>query len=123
MPPRKRWLPKVLSYYLPLAETDPQAAMESMRSHWSGFSWLAGPVVVRWCSDVSPDLHVWAASEAEGKRVLRHCLSHVGLNETQGEWLISFVENKRCGSVFTVHAKMVSARPTADGVTPHLPII
>lgn len=123
MTARKRVLHKVLRYYLPLANTDPAAAMRSMVEHWSGFSWRSGPVVVRWVRDDLPTLSVWAENEAEGRRVIEHCLSHIGTQSEGGEWFVSFVENKRNGVIATVRATMASARPSGKGVTPHLPIL
>ncbi len=120
MPSRRSPIRKVFRYFYPLALTDPQRAMESMAAHWSGFSWRSGPVVVRWTSDDYPELQVWAATLAEGKRVIRHALAHAQVSEQSGEWLSSVVSGKRCGSVAVVRASSVSARPGGGGIVPRL---
>jgi hypothetical protein len=123
MTTRTRSLTKVLRYHLPLAVNDPEGAMQSMADHWRGFSWRCGPYIVKWFSDSWPELQVWAESEAEGKRVIRHALDHIGATEDEGEWYSSYVDNKRNGKIGTVSPTLVSASPTSKGVRPHLPVL
>jgi hypothetical protein len=123
MATRIRSLSKVLRYHLPLAVTDSEAAMQSMAEHWRGFTWRCGPVIVRWVSDNWPEVQVWVESEAEGRRVIAHALDHMGALAQDGEWYISLVSNKRNGKIGTVTPTMASARPTSNGITPHLPIL
>lgn len=123
MTTRKRLLPKVLRYHLPLAEVDSEAALASMALHWKGFTWRSGPWIVKWFSDYQPEMQVWAATKAEGRRVIRHALSHIGLTDDIGEWYYARVTSSRYGKISTVYATMASARPTSQGLNAHLPIL
>jgi hypothetical protein len=120
---RNKLLEKILRYHLPLADTDPEAAMSSAALHWKGFSWRSGPVIVAWFSDDWPQVQVWAESENEGRRVVRHALAHMGAEEDSGVWNVATSTGSRCGIIGTVHANLVSARSTDKGVTPHIPIL
>jgi hypothetical protein len=97
--------------------------MQSMAAHWRDFSWRCGPFIVRWVSDLWPELKVWAESEEEGKRVILHALDHFGASADQGEWYLSYVDNKRNGKIGTVSPTLVSASPAEKGIRPHLPIL
>lgn len=123
MATRTRSLTKIFRYHLPLAVTDPEAAMQSMADHWRGFSWRCGPVIVKWFSDSLPELQVWAETETEGRRVISHALSHIGADPTTGEWYSATVSNKRNGKIGTVSPTLVSASQTEKGLRPHLPIL
>ena len=116
----RRALEKKLSYRLPVATMGEDAALASMRNHWSGFAWQTGPVVVKWLSDDWPQVEVWAISEAEGRRVVNHALLHMGANESQGEWQIATVTNPRYGKIATVRAMVVSARNGPHGIAPRM---
>jgi hypothetical protein len=120
---RNKLLEKILRYHLPLADTDPEAAMSSAALHWKGFSWRSGPVIVKWFSDNLPEIQVWAETEEEGKRVVRHALAHIGANEDSGVWYSAVTSGNRLGLVGTVYANLVSSRSTDKGVTPHIPIL
>jgi hypothetical protein len=115
---RRRALEKKLSYRLPVDELGEVAALQLMHDHWRGFSWETGPVVVKWLSQAFPQVQVWASSEAEGKRVVKHALFHMGATETQGDWQVSVVSDNRYGRVTTVRATVVSARNGPHGVAP-----
>ena len=123
MATRKRSLQKVLRYHLPLADTDPAAAMQSVADHWRGFSWQSGPVIVRWVADSLPELQVWTATEAEGRRVIAHALAHIGAESSSGEWYVSVTGSSQYGKIATVTPTLVSARGSNRGITPHLPIL
>ena len=75
------------------------APLETHLAHWESFAWDAGPVIV-----VSKNLSwgepkVWAASIAEGKRVISHAaqVAGVDLTDPKHEWLISGSRDPRYG--------------------------
>lgn len=56
--------------------------------HWLGFTFQAGPVMVK-AIGIWGECQVWAASEEEGKRMIRHGLTFGGFNPDdpiQGHW-------------------------------------
>jgi hypothetical protein len=68
-------------------------------AHWEGFAWDAGPVVVS-CVGPWGEVQVWAASEGEGQRVIRHALAAGGWNpdtEPGTDWLASTASGDRVG--------------------------
>jgi hypothetical protein len=81
-------------------------------AHWVGFSWQAGPVV---CSCMGPwgEVQCWAASEAEGRRVLTHALDGGGWSaDSPGvEWAFATAKGGRNGRT----ARMVT-RTTPQGI-------
>jgi hypothetical protein len=95
----KRLLRKVLRYR--------DQAGRSVRfhaEHWQGFRFLAGPVIVSAVGSWG-EVQVWAASEAEGRRVIRHAASAGGWDpdtEAGAEWLVSEVSDSRYGRVALV---------------------
>jgi hypothetical protein len=68
-------------------------------AHWEGFTWRAGPVIVS--SHASWGcVQVWAESEAEGKRVIRHAGVIAGVDpdsEPGAEWQVSRPRSSRYG--------------------------
>lgn len=107
MAPR-RLLRKVLRY-----RDQNGGGVEQHAAHWRGFRFTAGPVVV---SAVGPwgEVQVWASTEQEGRRVIRHAAAVAGFNpdtDPEGEWLVSTVSNPRYGRVCTVEVL-----DTADGL-------
>jgi hypothetical protein len=83
------------------------------QAHWRGFEWEAGDWVV---SYVGPwgEVQVWAATEAEGRRVIAHACAIASIPLTgagAGEWLASRAKNGRNGKTgrFCV--------PESEGVT------
>jgi len=115
---RRRALEKKLSYSLPVAQMGEVAALQTMHDHWAGFTWQTGPVIVGWNADSWPQVQVWASSEAEGKRVVRHALAHMEAPEADGEWQTAVVSDNRYGRITTVRASVVSARNGPHGVAP-----
>lgn len=65
---------------------------------WAGFSWQAGPVIVK-ADGPWGQLQVWAATEAEGRRVIAHAASAGGWNlAAQGvEWTVKIATGGRNG--------------------------
>ena len=66
------------------------APVEGHTDHWRGFRWSGGPVIV---AAIGPwgCVKCWAASEAEGKRVIRHAAAIGGFDPdgAQGEWVVT----------------------------------
>jgi hypothetical protein len=118
MPGPRTVLEKKLSYRLPVDEMGESAALLAMQDHWRDFTWETGPVVVKWLSASWPQVQVWASSEAEGRRVVRHALSHMQAPETAGEWQYATVTDSRYGRITSVRATIVSARHGPHGVAP-----
>lgn len=95
----KRLLRKVLRYR---DQTGRGVAFHA--AHWEGFSFMAGPVIV---AAVGPwgTVQVWASSEAEGRRVVRHAAAAGGFNPDSGEeseWIVSRTSDPRYGRVTRV---------------------
>jgi hypothetical protein len=118
MPGPRTVLEKKLSYRLPVDEMGESAALLAMQDHWRDFTWQTGPVVVKWLSSSWPQVQVWASSEAEGRRVVRHALSHMQAPETDGDWQYATVTDARYGRITQVRATIVSARQGPHGVAP-----
>ena len=75
------------------------ASREAHAAHWDGFEFDAGPVIVACVGDWGT-LQVWAASEAEGRRVIGHAASIAGLpvnDPEEAEWIVTASSNPRYG--------------------------
>ena len=78
--------------------SDSSRSHEELRAYWDEFTWDAGATIV-----VHKGYHwgtpkVWAASEAEGKRVIRFAATESGFDpDTEGEWVVSSSDNSRYG--------------------------
>ena len=93
-PGGERPLRKVLRY-----RDQTAAPLEDHLAHWESFAWDAGPVIV-----ISKNLdwgtpQVWAASIAEGKRVLGHAaqVAGVDLTDPKHEWVVTGSNDPRYG--------------------------
>jgi hypothetical protein len=74
------------------------APLEVHTAHWAGFEWQAGPVIVTHKDGPWGVVQVWAASIAEGTRVIRHAGAVAGVDPDQlGRWEISGTNNPRFG--------------------------
>lgn len=93
-------------------------------AHWEGFTFQAGPVIV---ASEGPwgCCKVWAATEAEGKRVIRHAAAIAGWDpdaDPQGRWIVTSSANPRYGrtGLMRVRARSgfleVSKRDGPDGM-------
>lgn len=107
MAPR-RLLRKVLRY-----RDQDGGTVEQHAAHWRGFRFQAGPVIV---AAVGPwgTVQVWASSEGEGRRVIRHAAAVAGFNpdtDPDAEWIVSRCDDPRYGRVCTVEVL-----DTADGL-------
>ena len=66
--------------------------------HWRDFTFEAGPVCVKHTGSPWGSPQVWAATEAEGKRVLLHAAGEAGVDPNQvGRWLIGSSDSSRIG--------------------------
>ena len=75
------------------------ASRAAHAAHWAGFEFEAGPVIVACVGDFGT-VQVWAASEAEGKRVIRHAASIANLpvdDPEEAEWIVTSSNNPRDG--------------------------
>jgi len=72
---------------------------EAHAAHWQDFEWEAGNTIVS-CSGFWGEIQCWAASEAEGRRVIRHAASIAGIpcdDDTEAEWTVTSSRNPRYG--------------------------
>lgn len=111
--PRSRKV-KTFSYRLSLAGGE-EAVAESLAEWWDGFEWVTGPVMVLWKAPNVGQLQVWAVSEGEGRGVIEHALTHMGVSSDIGTWRSAVVTNPRFGKVYTVRATAVSCRNGSSG--------
>lgn len=52
--------------------------------HWKDFAWEGGPHRVRWVGKSWRSPEIWAASEAEGQRVIQHAAEEAGFSPLEG---------------------------------------
>ncbi len=72
--------------------------LDAIVDHWAGFGYQSGPVVVIHKGGSWGTPQVWAASVAEGKRVIRHAAGEAGFDpDSVGEWVISGSSSPRYG--------------------------
>jgi hypothetical protein len=84
------------------------ASLESHTEHWRGFQWEAGPVCVIHKGAAWGVPQVWAASAAEGKRVIRHAGAIAGVDpDAEGEWVVTGSLNPRYGKSGTMAVKVL----------------
>jgi hypothetical protein len=104
---RKR-LQKRLTYRSQVA-----VSLAAHTAHWTDFNWTAGPVQV--ISDgVWGRIQIWAVSEAEGKRVIRHAAVLCGVDPDdpqQCEWSVRTVTDSRYGRVCSMGLRYIRGLP------------
>lgn len=84
------------------------APLETHAAHWKDFQWEAGPVCVIHKGAAWGVPQVWAASAAEGKRVIRHAGAAAGVNpDTEGEWIITGSLDPRYGRQGTMRVRVL----------------
>lgn len=92
-------------------------------AHWINFRWTTGPVIVA-AVGVWGTVQVWASSEAEGKRVIRHAAAIAGFDpddSSKGEWIVTASSSSRYGRTAEVGVKVrrgtpcISKRQGPDG--------
>lgn len=84
------------------------ASQEQHRQHWSNFRWNTGPVIVA-AEGPWGCCQVWAASEAEGRRVIRHAAAIGGWDpddDPQGRWIVTASSSSRYGRRAEVGVKV-----------------
>lgn len=101
MPSGRRYLTKTFRY-----RSKGSQLLENVVNHWKDFVWEAGPVCV-----INKGLwwgvpQVWAASEAEGKRVIQHAAAEAGISLEKSEWVISSSKNPRYGNTGTMRVRI-----------------
>lgn len=66
--------------------------------HWKDFTFQSGPVVVGHIGSSWGTPQVWASSENEGKRVIRHAAGEAGIDPDQvGRWRVGSSNSSRYG--------------------------
>ena len=90
--------------------------------HWKDFTFESGPVVVSHLGSAWGTPKVWAASEDEGKRVIRHAAGEAGIDPDQvGRWRIGSCDSSRLGVSDTMSVDTeggfyrITARDGSDG--------
>jgi hypothetical protein len=88
------------------------ATQAAHQAHWAGFTFNGGRTVVAYIGPWGT-VQVWAADEAEGRRVIGHACSIAGIPTTgtaAGEWVVTTAKPGRNGQAgeFVV--------PQAEGV-------
>lgn len=72
--------------------------LSALVDHWRDFSWQSGPVRVDHVGASWGSPQVWAATEDEGKRVIRHAGREAGIDPDQvGRWSARSSNSPRCG--------------------------
>ena len=78
--------------------------------HWKDFSWQAGPVFVGIANSKLGRMQVWAASEAEGRRVIEHAATIAGVSLPDSSWTISAARTSRVGQPGTMRLQHSDGR-------------
>lgn len=66
--------------------------------HWKDFTWESGPYRVRWIGKSWRTPEVWAATEAEGQRVIQHAAREAGFSPLEdGRWSTRVSSSARLG--------------------------
>ena len=77
--------------------------LQELADHWREFSWQAGPIIVVHKGASWGILKVWASSEDEGRRVIRHAGQTSGVDpDRDGEWLTTTTDHSRYGQAGTM---------------------
>jgi len=72
--------------------------VDAVADHWKDFRWTTGPACVYHKGSPLGTPKVWAATPAEGQRVIRHAGREAGIDPDQiGEWGVSGSDNPRYG--------------------------
>jgi len=96
-------------------------SLEEHAAHWKGFTWQAGDVVVSAFGTALGKPQVWAASEAEGRRVIEHAASVAGVDLVGASWKAVTPANPRYGLPGLMRVKdyggylWVTKRPDPSG--------
>ena len=101
MPSGRRFLTKTFRY-----RSKGSQLLENVVNHWKDFVWQAGPVCVINKNGWWGVPQVWAASEAEGKRVIRHAATEAGIDLEKTEWVVTSSKNPRYGNQGTMRVRI-----------------
>lgn len=83
-----------------------------LSAYWETFTWEAGPVCVFHKGAWWGTPQVWAASQEEGKRVIRFAAAEAGIDPDQdGEWGISSSRSPRYGMSATMKIQLYKGFP------------
>lgn len=83
-----------------------------LSAYWADFSWRAGDVCVRHTGAWWGDPQVWAESEDEGQRVIRHAAAEAGIDPDQiGRWATSSSRSPRYGMSGTMKVALFEGFP------------
>ena len=83
-----------------------------LSTYWRDFVWQAGDVCVVHQGAWWGNPQVWASTEAEGQRVIRHAAAEAGLDPDQdGEWAFSSSNSPRYGMSGTMKIQMHEGFP------------
>lgn len=93
-----------------------------LQSFWAGFTWRAGSIIVQHKGAWWGTPQVWAASEEEGKRVIRFAAGEAGIDpDLDGEWIVGTSRSARHGMTGTMRMQhdldglWVTRRDGSDG--------
>ena len=96
--------------------------LDEITNYWKDFTFESGPVVVKHVGSSLGRPQVWAATEDEGKRVIRHAFGEAGIDPDQvGRWLIGSSDSPRLGVSDTMSVDnsggyyMIKYRDGSDG--------
>ena len=102
--------------------------LETHTAHWQDFVWQAGNVIVWLEGTALGSPKVWAASEAEGRRVIQHAAQVAGVDITKGKWHVTASSDARYGQPGRMRVAMsrqgtlwVTKRPDPSGPPETLP--
>lgn len=105
----RRPLRKLLRYRDQLGNS-----LQQHTEHWQGFEWDAGPVCVIHKGAPWGTPQVWAASAAEGKRVIRHAGAIAGVDpDAEGQWIITGSTDPRYGRTGRMALRELGPRSVA----------
>ena len=83
-----------------------------LSAYWADFSWRAGDVCVRHTGAWWGDPQIWAESEEEGQRVIRHAAAEAGIDPDQtGRWATSSSRSPRYGMSGTMKVALFEGFP------------
>ena len=71
---------------------------QQLRDYWAGFTWEAGPVIVKHVGAAWGQPQVWASTAEEAKRVIRFAAGEAGIDaDTDGKWVVTGSSAPRYG--------------------------
>ncbi len=89
------------------------SSLATHQAHWAGFTWEAGSVIVAYIGAWGT-VQVWAATEAEGRRVVGHACAVAAIptsGASVGEWVVATTDDQRNGKPGTFGTAIVQGLP------------